>query len=160
MWNEPTGGYSLAWAVVKQLQTSRERKGWGQGEFSEVEAKERNGRYTWSERTENKGERESSGGKDSDQLIWRKRGGRKGREEDDRERGERMRDVRDMAHLPLLSGCCEIAGFPRSAKCGSEFFPCLSPLHSLSSPSSVLHFLPHAHRLPPSLSLPRHWAMD
>lgn len=82
-------------------------------------------------------------------------GGKEGRKID-RERGERMRDVRDMAHLPLLSGCCEIAGFPRSAKCGSEFFPCLSPLHSLSSSSSVLHFLPHAHRLPPSLSLPRH----
>lgn len=46
--------------------------------------------------------------------------------------GERMRDVRDMAHLPLLSGWREIAGFPRSAKCGSEFFPCLSPLRSLS----------------------------
>lgn len=29
---------------------------------------------------------------------------------------------RDMAHLPLLLGCSEIAGFPRSANCGSEFF--------------------------------------
>lgn len=35
---------------------------------------------------------------------------------------------RDMAHLLLLFGGCEIAGFPRSAKCGSEFFHCLSPL--------------------------------
>lgn len=40
--------------------------------------------------------------------------------------------MRDMAHLPLLSGWREIAGFPRPAKCGSEFFPCLSALRSLS----------------------------
>lgn len=43
---------------------------------------------------------------------------------------EGMRDLTDMAHLLLLSGCCDIAGFPRSANCGKEFFPFLSCLHS------------------------------
>lgn len=64
-----------------------------------------------------------------------------------------MRDVRDMAHLPLLSGWREIAGFPRSAKCGSEFFHCLSPLRSLSfSLMLVASEPPHTPDYPPSLS--------
>lgn len=60
-----------------------------------------------------------------------------------------MRDVRDMAHLPLLSGCCDIAGFPRSANCGREFFPFSPSFRSLSGMSSLS-----------IKSLYHHWAMD
>lgn len=63
---------------------------------------------------------------------------------------------RDMAHLLLLSGCCEIAGFPRSANCGSEFFLCLSPLTpSLPPPLSCTFSLSLIFSVPhvPSLSL-------
>lgn len=73
-----------------------------------------------------------------------------------------MRDVRDMAHLPLLSGWHEIAGFPRSAKCGSEFFHCSSPLRSLSfSLMFVTPKPPHTLPLPPmSCGLKSHFFFD
>lgn len=72
------------------------------------------------------------------QLEWRMSEGKK--------RGGRWMEKtherwRDMAHLPLLSGCCEIAGFPRSAKCGSEFFPQLVSSHSPSHYSLLPHLL-------------------
>lgn len=54
--------------------------------------------------------------KDTGELIWRMRaGGSKAERWIGR---EGMRDLTDMAHLLLLSGCCDIAGFPRSANCG------------------------------------------
>ncbi len=75
-----------------------------------------------------------------------KKGGRWIEREDER--------WRDMAHLLLLSGCCEIAGFPRSANCGSEFFPCLSPLTpSLPPPLSCTFFLSLVLSVPPASSL-------
>lgn len=87
------------------------------------------------ERRKNKGARER-GKKIEGQLVWRMRETGKGREGRRIEREDER--WRDMAHLLLLSGCCEIAGFPRSANCGSEFFPCLSPLTpSLPPPLSL-----------------------
>lgn len=59
-----------------------------------------------------------------------------------------------MAHLLLLSGCCEIAGFPRSANCGSEFFPCLSPLMSSPPLRLTCTFPPSPHLLCPSCLFP------
>ena len=82
------------------------------------------------EEREQRSEGERKKEKAGSQLNWRGREEEKGGRWIERE-DERWRD---MAHLLLLSGCREIAGFPRSANCGSEFFHCLSPPRSLSLP--------------------------
>lgn len=113
--------------------------GWRQSERSEMEAKRRSG---WEEREQrSEGER-----KIWSQLIWRMRErGKEGRRMD---RGGNVR-WRDMAHLLLFSGFWEIAGFPRSASCGSEFFPPLVSSHCLSFSTSHSHFLPIPHHILP-----------